>query len=144
MLYVAATRAKRYLCFVGENVELKDYEKLDSFVKMLKGALGRQEVVLEGVTGNYAGEQIKSRFGDGVNKNTEASPDNGIVKDILKRIRFMPDYKIKSSFSISRYFTYTGCLRKFFYIYRAGLESAHFEKTGGSLQTSLYPLQPGI
>ncbi|MDK2877584.1 MAG: ATP-dependent helicase/nuclease subunit [Thermoanaerobacteraceae bacterium] len=157
MLYVAATRAKRYLCFVGEDVELKDDDKLDSFVKMLKSALKGEETIvtmsagfsesekdndgIDGIIGNadnyvetciYADTRADESKDVILNVDSSAykyvRPDDDIVKDILEKIEFSPHYTIKSSFSISRYFTFRDCQRKFFYIYKAGLDSSRFEK----------------
>lgn len=149
MLYVAATRARRYLCFSGEDVELKDDDKLDCFVKMLKTALNEEVIVSEGVgnekrsenedviykeyicgnddvTGISEGD-FSGKAHENTGKNHLNASARGMIESIFKKIEFVPEYKIKSSFSISRYFTFTGCPRKFFYIYKAGLKGTHFE-----------------
>ncbi|HHW03021.1 MAG TPA: UvrD-helicase domain-containing protein [Thermoanaerobacterales bacterium] len=126
ILYVAATRAKRYLCFIGEDVELKDDDRLDRFVKMLKCALmgdGQISFVENDVKGKRT-DKAESRCSEHV---SNIFPDGEQFPAFLQRLDFAPDYKNKSSISISRYFTLIYCPRKFFYIYKAGIDGSHFE-----------------
>lgn len=174
LLYVAATRAKRYLCFVGEDVELKDDEKLDSFVKMLKSALDEKAIKAsisefdksqESCEANAGADGIIKNQGDEIDAYVDAYDGEGagrrifkdqgnltdgrseryiLPKNLLDRLEFSCGYTAKSSFSISRYFTFRDCPRKFFYIYKAGLKTFDFEKdvevsTGNGGQVSVSP-----
>lgn len=128
VFYVAATRAQKYLCLMGEDQELKknnDPLALNSFMRQLKWALARMEETpwLEHFEESCQAvmKQNRSHYSSEVTKMISFSLLQN--KDSHSRIEVSP----RGNISISMYLKYLDCPRLYHFSYLAGLQSADNE-----------------
>ncbi|QCX34008.1 hypothetical protein FDN13_09985 [Caloramator sp. E03] len=118
LLYVAATRAKEYLGFLGYEIDVKDNDILNSFMKQIKYGLKMcsKEDLIEKIDGKLL---IDEKYDD-----ESALKENKItVCDSYKKmLRWNYDIIPSIQSSISRYLLYKECNRKYFFQYIAGIK----------------------
>ncbi len=145
LFYVAATRAKRFLAFIGEDQELKDEDNtmaLNTFMKQLKWALmgtcsldildmvdGRTLIPEKRSTDEYPSAFIDKAFG----KLKDMKQCNLETKALVDPIETKP----KGNLSISMFMNYSDCPRSYYFSYIAGIKSLNNDEervTEGELE----------
>ncbi|OQA14393.1 MAG: ATP-dependent helicase/nuclease subunit A [bacterium ADurb.Bin363] len=128
IFYVAATRAKRYLAFVGENQESpdKDEPSLNTFMIQMKWALKDRIVdTMEHTDGKsfISSPPLPAYPPDFATEAIKELKRKGYDGEIIKSYEGAP----AGSISISMYQKYLTCPRLYYFQYLARLESDHRE-----------------
>lgn len=129
LLYVAATRAIEYLGFIGCDcaTDKLQEDKLDSFIKQIRFAQLKCGTV-DGLT-EVDGNKLLEEWGKAGSAEAPKEPlkeEAGECTPLEDRILYSCPREPSDQASISRYMTFKGCRRKYYFICKAGLGSMSF------------------
>ena len=133
VLYVAMTRAKKFLCLIGQDQEYKDEDNLNSFMKQIKYAIdqtGELKYLEVFEINEYEDKAVKTEYStDKIYKNINKIQISPQVKSIYDRLSWKYDGVQPEMFSITQYMHYLECPRKYYFRYKAKLDYKMLEIT---------------
>lgn len=122
VLYVAMTRAEKFLCLIGEDQEYKDEKSLSSYMKQIKYAINSNNnstkyLSIKDINQYHNTTDNKSysfdKIDDSINKFTDSKSEGTNINNLLWKY----DGQASKMFSISQYMQYLDCPRGYYYRY---------------------------